>query len=135
MFKYIVMDDGRVPHHEYLPAGAITPKWGMALTQTSGNLAVCSGTTKPDYISMEDAAAAHTAGDIIPVIRVDADMIFETEFSANAGDGVTIALGQKVTLESDGLRVTANKNSGVAEVVRMSSGNAVQGETVWVRFP
>lgn len=46
------VDGGRIPGIEYLPAGAITPKVGMALTQTGGNLAVASGTTTPTYISM-----------------------------------------------------------------------------------
>ena len=36
---------GIVPGLEYLPAGAITPKIGMALTMTDGNLAACGATT------------------------------------------------------------------------------------------
>ena len=41
------VDGGRNPGHEYLPAGAIVPKVGMALTMTSGKLAIASGTTAP----------------------------------------------------------------------------------------
>lgn len=123
-------DDGRVPSIEYLPCSAITPKVGMALTQTSGNLAIATGTTKPNYISMVDKDSACTAGDIIPVFRVDPDMIFETSFSASASE---IKLGNKVTLHaSSGLQVTATTSSGVAEVVYMDG--TASGSMCRVRF-
>ena len=122
-------DDGRVPSLEYLPCSAITPKVGMALTQSSGNLAVASGTTKPTYISMIEKDSACTAGDIIPVFRIDPDMIFETTFSASASGVVP---GDKVTIASDGLRVTGTETSGVAEVVfKAGSGS---GDMCRVRF-
>lgn len=69
-FKIHKIDDGHIPGIEYLPAGAITPKVGMALYQSSGNLAIATGTTVPTYISMCEKATACTAGDLIPVIRV-----------------------------------------------------------------
>ena len=92
------IDDGHVPAWEYLPCSAITPKVGMALTQSSGNLAIATGTTKPTYISMVEKSAACTAGDLIPVIRVSPDIIFETTISAsgtslNKGDKVKITFG------------------------------------------
>lgn len=129
-FKVHSTDDGRVPGIEYLPCGAITPKVGMALVQTSGNLAIATGTSKPAYISMCERETACTAGDVIPVMRVQPDMIFETVWSATA---TAINLGDKVTLHaSDGLQVTATTTGGVAEVVGMD-GTAV-GNTVRVRF-
>ncbi|MFR8953839.1 hypothetical protein [Flavonifractor plautii] len=124
------VDGGRIPGIEYLPAGAITPKVGMALTQTGGNLAVASGTTTPTYISMVEMDKACTAGDIIPVLRVLPDMMFETTFQAAA---TAIKLGDKVTLHTDGLQVTATKTNGVAEVVGMDGTAA--GDRVRVRFP
>ena len=75
MFIPYKTDDGRVPAWEYLPASAITPKVGLALVLTSGQLAKASGTTKPTYICMTEKDAAVTAGEIIPVVRVNADMI------------------------------------------------------------
>ena len=42
-FKIYSTDDNRVPGIEYLPASAITPKVGMALTQTTGQLALATG--------------------------------------------------------------------------------------------
>ena len=72
------VDGGRVPGIEYLPCGAITPRIGMALIQSGGNLAVASGTTAPTYVSMIEKETPCTAGDIIPVMRVLPDMMFET---------------------------------------------------------
>ena len=128
-FKIHSIDGGRVPGIEYLPCSAITPKVGMALVQSSGNLALATGTTAPTYISMAEKSAACAAGELIPVIRVLPDMIFETSFSASAS---AINLGDKVTLASDGLRVTGTTTSGVAEVVYMDG--TASGSLCRVRF-
>ena len=123
-------EDGRVAPWEYLPCSAITPKIGMALTQTSGNLAIATGTTKPTYISMMEAASAVTAGTKIPVIKVQPDQVFETTNSASLS-GVNI--GDKVTLHaSNGLQVTGTTTSGVAAIVA-KDGDAA-GSRVLVRF-
>jgi hypothetical protein len=126
-------DDGQPRPWEYLPCSAIQPKVGMALTQTSGNLAIATGTTKPTYISMVTKDAACTAGDLIPVIRVDSGIIFETTNSASFSG---ISKGQKVTLHaSDGLQVTATTSSGVAEVIGFDDVAASgTGGVVYVRF-
>ncbi len=123
-------DDGQPRPWEYLPCSAITPKVGMALTQSSGNLAIATGTTKPTYIAMADYSAALTSGTVIPVIRVVADQIYETTNSASLS-GVNI--GQKVTIHSDGMQVTATTSSGVAEIVAKDA-DAV-GSRVLVRIP
>ena len=124
---------GNVIPWEYLPAGAITPKVGMALTQSSGNFAIATGTTKPTYISMIETTAALTAGTMIPVIRVDHDTIYET---TNQASFESIKRGDKVTLHTDGMQVTATKTSGVAEVVDFDDVAASgAGGKVWVRFP
>lgn len=128
-FKIYSTDDNRVPGIEYLPASAITPKVGMALTQTAGQLALASGTTAPTYLSMCEKDSACTAGDIIPVIRVNRDMIFETTFAAAA---TSIKLGDKVTLHTDGEQVTATTTNGVAEVVYMDG--TASGSMCRVRF-
>ena len=128
-FKIYSTDDNRVPGIEYLPASAITPKVGMALTQTTGQLALATGTTAPTYISMCEKDSKCTAGDIIPVIRVGKDMILETTFEAAA---TSIKLGDKVTLHTDGLQVTATTTNGVAEVVYMDG--TASGSMCRVRF-
>lgn len=123
-------EDGRVPPWKYLPCSAITPKIGMALTQSSGNLAIATGTTKPTYISMEEADAAKTAGDLIPVIEVLPDQVFECTNSASLS-GVNI--GQKVTLHaSNGLQITGTTTSGVATLVA-KDGDAA-GSRCLVKF-
>ena len=119
-----------IPGNEYLPAGAITPVIGLALTVTGGQLAVASGTTVPAYICQRTQEATLTAGDILPVIRVLPDMIFATTWSVAAS---SVHIGDKVTLSADGLQVTATTTSGVAEVVGMDGTAA--GDTVCVRFP
>lgn len=126
-FKIYSTDDNRVPGIEYLPASAITPKVGMALTQTTGQLALATGA--PTYISMCEKDSECTAGDIIPVIRVGKDMILETTFAA---DATSIKLGDKVTLHTDGLQVTATTTNGVAEVVYMDG--TASGSMCRVRF-
>lgn len=123
------VDSGHVPGIEYLPCGAITPKIGMALTQTAGNLAIASGTTAPTYLSMCERETACTAGELIPVIRVGKGMVFETSFSAAA---TAVKPGNKVTLHTDGLHVTATTTSGVAEVVYMDG--TASGSMCRVRF-
>lgn len=123
-------DNDRVLPWEYLPVSAITPKVGMALIQSSGKLAIATGTTKPTYISMVEKTEACTAGELIPVVRVDADTIFETTFSASAA---SVNVGDKVTLHaSSGMQVTGTKTSGVAEVISMDG--TASGDKVRVRF-
>ena len=123
-------EDGRVAPWEYLPCGTITPKLGMALVQFSGNLAVAGGTTKPTHISMCERSSACTPGDLIPVIRVQPDQVFETTNSASLS-GVNV--GDKVTLHtSNGCQVTGTKTSGVATIVA-KDGDAA-GSRVLVRF-
>ena len=123
------VDDNRVLGLEYLPCSAITPKVGMALVQTSGNLALASGTTAPAYISMCERETACTAGELIPVVRVQKDIIFGVPAQAAM---TSVKLGDKVTIYTDGLQVTATTASGVAEVVGMDGTAA--GSTVLVRL-
>ena len=129
-FKIHSVDDGRVPAWEYFPAGAITPKVGTALYLASGKLAVASGATKPEFISMIECGAALAAGTIIPVIRASGDIIFETKSSAAF---TSINVGDKVTVSTNGDMVTATKTNGVAEVVYIDG--TASGDMVRVRFP
>lgn len=115
-FKIYSTDDNRVPGIEYLPASTITPKVGMALTMRSGKLEVASGSSTPLYISVIEKSRACKSGEIIPVIRVGKDIIFETSFSV---DPSSLNVGDKVTIDSSGMNVTATKTSGVAEIVYM----------------
>lgn len=122
--------DGHVPPWEYLPASAIQPKVGMALILSSGQLAIATGTSKPEFICMAEYPAALTAGTIVPVIRVTPEIVFKTSNSASLSSA---AVGSKVTLHaSSGMQVTGTTTSGVAEIVS-KSGDA-SGSDVYVRF-
>ena len=124
-------EDGRKTPWQYLPVSAIKPSIGMALVMSSGKLAIATGTTKPQSISMYEAADTMTAGDIIPVIPVLPDEIFETTNSASLA---SVYVGQKVTLHaSNGCQVTGTTSSGVAEIVDKVDGSAT-GNRVLVKF-
>lgn len=123
-------DDGRVLPWEYLPAGSITPKIGLALVQSSGKFAVAGATVKPTYISMMESASAVAEGTLIPVVKVQPDVIWQV---TNSADMSAIALGAKVTT-SNGMQVTATTTSGVATVVGKGEDTAAAGGTVYVRF-
>ena len=122
--------DGRVQPWEYLPAtGSTAPSIGLALVLSSGKLSKASGTTKPSYICMMEAPAAVTAGTLIPVIRVEPDTVFECVNSASLSG---VEIGAKVTLATDGLRITATTTGGVATIVDKDGDDA--GSRVLVRF-
>lgn len=119
-----------IPPWEYIPASAIQPKIGMALYLSSGKLAIATGTTKPEFISMGEYGAAVTAGTPIPVIRVNDEIVFKTSNSASLS-GVNV--GARVTLHaSSGMQVTGTTSSGVAEIVAKSGDES--GSDVLVRF-
>lgn len=121
-FKIYKTDDGRNMPLEYLPAGGLTPKVGMALALTSG-------TAKPQYISMAERQTACGEDERIPVVRVGGDVIFATTAAAAMTD---VAPGSKVTIHTDGMQVTATTTGGVAEVVYLEDRAA--GSVVHVRF-
>ena len=128
-FKIHKVDDGHNLPFEYLPAGAITPKIGMALTVNSGKLAAATATVAPTYICMAEKDTAVEAGTVIPVVRVGKEVIWETEATA---DMAAVAVGSKVTIDSTGMAVTATTTSGVAEVIA-KDGDAA-GSKIYVRF-
>ena len=67
------VDDGHVPAWEYLPCAAITPKVGMALTFSSGNLTTAAGTVKPGYICIASdglRVTATTTSGVAEVVEV-----------------------------------------------------------------
>lgn len=128
-FLLHTIDGGYIPPYEYHTSGEITPKVGLALTVTAGKLAVCSGETKPTYIAMCERATACADGEIIPVMRVNDDIVFAVPAQA---DMASVNVGDKVTLHTDGMQVTATTASGVATVVgRVGTG---VGDIQYVRF-
>lgn len=129
MFLNVKNDDGHVAPFFQMPCAAITPKRGMLMKLDSGKLAKASGSDVPEFICIEEKSAAVTAGDPVTVVRVEPDTDYETVFSAAA---TGLGPGDKVTIATDGLRVTGTTTNGVAEIV-YTEGTA-SGDTVIVRF-
>ena len=122
-------DKAKPDHFEYKPVtGSLSIKVGTALAFSGGKLAIATGTTKPEYISMTEIAST-TDGEDISVIRVSDDTVYETELAVASS---AIALGAKYTLDTNGEKITATTNNGVAEVVAFEGKAA--GDKVRVRF-
>lgn len=122
-------DDGQIKPFEWLPvAGSIAIQCGTALATADGLLILATGPTKPTYIAETDIAAT-TAGEHVPVTRVDGDLIYETQLSVASAD---IAVGAKYTIDATGGKITATATAGVAEVT--SFDGTAAGSYVRVRF-
>lgn len=120
--------DGQPVPWEYKEAGALgSIKPGQALSLSSGKLAKCSGDNRPEYIGMYGGTVA--SGDIIPVIRVDEETVFETE---NSVANTSAAAGSRLTIDSTGTKITAT--AGVAVEVVEALDTAAGGKML-VRFP
>lgn len=113
--------------HVYMPVTAGAVKYGEAMVFASGKLAKCGQTEVPEYICMFEGNAVD--GEVYPAVAVSHDEIYETTLSVA---GSTLKLGDKVTLSTDGLQVTATPTNGVAEIVAMF-GNA-KDDIVRVKF-
>ena len=99
---------------------------GETLKLASGAATKASGTNVPEYICAEKKTAV--TGDTVSCYLIEHEQEYETVTSA---DG-TLVVGSKVTLASDGLKVTATTTSGVAEVVK--AFGTTSGSKVYVRF-
>ena len=80
------------------------------------------------YISMTERAEPCGDGEIIPVLRIGADVVWETTASA---DMKSVKPGTKVTISADGMEVTATAG-GAAEIISMDGTDV--GSRVRVRF-
>lgn len=121
------MDVGQTPPIEYRQVTAEEAVvLGEALvTASTGLLTKCGATAKPEFM----AVGPQDEKDVAPVVRVQDYQVWETQLSAA---GTSLKIGNKVTLETDGLRVTATTASGVAVIVDMEG--AAVGDSVRVRF-
>lgn len=128
MFKPNRRDVGLTDPIEYMPATAAeTFSAGEALKIASGAVTKCTGTTAPEYIAMGPAKDGQ-----VPCVRVNKHVEFATTLGVAPAEGVTLAVGDKVTIHTDGQQLTATKTSGVAEILAIE-GQTV-GSTIWCRF-
>ncbi|MBQ7646970.1 MAG: hypothetical protein IJS94_06855 [Clostridia bacterium] len=118
------------PSIEYLPGTASEAfTYGEALVfSEAGKLTKASGAVRPGYICASDVTLPSSGG-IVPAAAVSGSVIYEVPLSAS---GTSLLCGNKVTLGSDGLTVTATLTNGTAEIVGIN-GTSV-GDTVDVKF-
>lgn len=127
MFDLKKILNGRmnVPEPEMHVAGVdITP--GMALTLAAGKLTACSGANVPTHVSMGIAKN----GERCAVCAVAHDQLYEVEVSAAP---TSLTEGDKVTIGTDSLTVTATKTDGVATIVALN-GAAAAGDKIMIKF-
>lgn len=101
---------GELPFYYEQMTSSEASALGEALVLTSGKLTKAGATVKPQFIAAKTAAAT-TAGEVIPVWRVDDLTEWTTQSMATVA-----TIGEKVTLHTDGLKVTATTTSGVFEI-------------------
>lgn len=112
-----------VPETEIHIAGAAITE-GMALSLTGGTLVKATGA--PTHISLADAAS----GEKVACYAVMPGMIFDVPVAAAP---TSLKEGNKVTLATDGLGVTATTTDGVATIVNLNGATAA-GDIIQVKF-
>jgi len=121
------LDGAQNPFEYYLLTDNEGATLGEAFVQTSGRLIKCGATATPEFIAMCDRTAETTSVTPLPVERVREDVEYQTK--SNATTAVTL-VGNKVTLHTDGLLVTATTPSGVFELSytdAVTDGGVVRG--------
>ena len=127
----IINGRGNVGEVQKLPASAMENyTYGEALKLQGGTLTKCSPTDKPGYICAQDYQAPMENPGTVSAYPVSEQMLFETVITESPQ---SLKLGDKVTLSSGALSVTATTTGGVATVVDFL-GALYAGETVLVKF-
>ena len=105
--------------------------YGEALVLSGGLLTKAPATTKPTFICMKDVPAMGEGVSVsnIPVIMITENLEFETTSTAAIAP---TAIGTKVTLHTDGLKVTATTTNGVFTVLSTTNeiGGTVRGKFI-----
>ncbi len=132
MFNLIKIENGRmnVPepvYHDVKDGEAV--EYGEALVLTDGKLTKCGATTTPTHIAM-GVLAADAKNRNLAAARVEKNQLYEVPVTA---DPTTLKAGDKVTLHTDGLQVTATTASGVITVESVNDAKAA-GDKIVVRI-
>lgn len=129
MFMLSRMLVGNTPPIVYMqPTDGETYQVGKALKLASGKVTLCSGAVAPSHVCVGPI----DDNGVVPCVEVQKYMEFETTLGVAPTDSATVGVGDKVTLHTDGMQVTATKTSGVAEVTGID-GQTV-GSRVTVKF-
>lgn len=126
MFSPHKTDTGAVHPWEYMPAAAGTYQAGQLLNAVSGSLTPVSkaSTTTPGYLCMANITV--TAGQLVPVTRIQHTAIYETQLSAEAASA---AEGTRLQVSAGGMQVDAAA-AGSFEVTYIedtAAGSMVRG--------
>lgn len=132
MFNLIKIENGRmnVPepvYHDVKDGEAV--EYGEALVLTDGKLTKCAATTAPTHIAM-GVLAADAKNRNLAAARVEKNQLYEVPVTA---DPTALKAGDKVTLHTDGLQVTATTASGVITVESVNGATAA-GDKIVVRI-
>jgi hypothetical protein len=112
-FKLIKCGGESVPQEtKYLMTDNEGCTRGQGLALTNGRLTNVAATAVPEYIAEKTVAAAAASVTPVPVHRVKTEYEYEV---ACTGQIATTVLGDKVTIHTDGLSVTATTTNGVFE--------------------
>ena len=129
MFMLSRMLVGNTPPIVYMqPTDRESYQVGEALKLANGKVTLCSGTAAPSHVCVGPI----DDNGVVPCVEVQKYMEFETTLGEAPADSATVGVGDKVTLHTDGMQVTATKTSGVAEVTGID-GQTV-GSRVTVKF-
>ena len=129
MFMLSRMLVGNTPPIVYMqPTDGESYQVGEALKLASGKVTLCSGAVAPSHVCVGPI----DDNGVVPCVEVQKYMEFETTLGVAPTDSATVGVGDKVTLHTDGMQVTATKTSGVAEVTGID-GQTV-GSRVTVKF-
>lgn len=129
MFMLSRMLVGNTPPIVYMqPTDSESYQVGEALKLASGKVTLCSGAVAPSHVCVGPI----DDNGVVPCVEVQKYMEFETTLGVAPADSATVGVGDKVTLHTDGMQVTATKTSGVAEVTGID-GQTV-GSRVTVKF-
>jgi len=129
MFMLSRMLVGNTPPIVYMqPTDGESYQVGEALKLASGKVTLCSGAVAPSHVCVGPV----DDNGVVPCVEVQKYMEFETTLGVAPTDSATVGVGDKVTLHTDGMQVTATKTGGVAEVTGID-GQTV-GSRVTVKF-
>lgn len=128
--KLHTSQNASIPALENLPCAAGTEyKIGMGLVVSAGAAAKVGATATPEYICMSEKKGV--AGQYVQAIRVLKGETYEAKLSEA---GSALKIGNKVTIDADGIRVTATTASGVAQITGFMTEEQAAGDAVLVKF-
>ncbi len=126
MFSPHKTDTGAVAPWEYMSAAAGTYQAGQLLNAKDGSLTPVSAasTTTPGYLCMANITV--TAGEMVPVTRIQRTAIYETQLSAEAASA---AAGTMLQVSAGGLQADAAAEGSfeVAYIEGTAAGSMVRG--------